>query len=140
LTVTADGADFSLLALGDAQHSSFLDLLGVRCVTGACDASILGLGLQDLQAGQAASFHIDGHTGSATYALLVGDNRAVGAANTQLSQTLSLTVTAVPEPTRLALLLAGLGLVGLRHRLGKRQGSGPTGTGSPASGRAASLA
>jgi hypothetical protein len=119
LAMSPEGADFSLYALGDPLHTTHLDLLGVSCVEGACDQALLNLSLQDLQAGQAAAFHLAGATSSATYALLLGDNRQVGASNSQLSQTLNLTVTAVPEPTQLALLLAGLGSVGLlvRRRL-----------------------
>jgi hypothetical protein len=113
LDVAAGGADFRLHALGDVQHATRLDLLGVSCVAGACDATILGLGLQDLEAGQSAAFHIAGGARSATYALLVGDNRQVGAAGSQLSQTLTLTVSAVPEPASAALLLAGLAATGL---------------------------
>jgi len=79
------GADFSLHALGDAQHTTHLDLLGVDCVSGACDAAIRGLSLQDLQAGQAMSFHTAAHSGSATDALRLGDNREWGAADSQLS-------------------------------------------------------
>lgn len=119
LNVAAGGADFSLYALGDALHTTQLDLLGVGCVSGACDAAVLGLGLQDLAAGQSASFHIGAGAGNATYALLLGDNRQVGAADSQRSQTLNLTVSAlsaVPEPSSPAQLLAGLGSLGLLAR------------------------
>ena len=114
--VTGTGADVQLLALGDAAHTTMLDLLDVTCVAGACDADILGWRLQDLAAGQAASFHIGAGARSASYALVLGDDRAVGAAASLQHRTLTLNVSAVPEPGTWALLLAGVAVVGVRAR------------------------
>jgi len=120
--VPGTGADVQLLALGDAAHTTRLDLLDVTCVAGACDADILGWSLQDLPAGQAASFHIGAGARSATYALVLGDDRAVGAAASLRQRTLMLNVSAVPEPGTWALLLAGVAVVGVRARRMARAG------------------
>jgi hypothetical protein len=118
----AGGADLQLLALGDASHTTRLDLLGVQCVQGDCDAGVLGWSLQDLAAGQGAAFRIGAGSRSATYALLLGDDTAVGAAASHRQQTLTLTVSAVPEPGTWALLLAGVALLGVRARRMQLQG------------------
>lgn len=120
--VPGNGADVQLLALGDAAHTTMLDLLDVTCVAGACDADILGWRLQDLAAGQAASFRIGAGARSATYALLLGDDRAVGAAASLQQRMLTLNVSAVPEPGTWALLLAGVAVVGVRARRMARGG------------------
>ncbi len=120
--VTGTGADVHLRALGDAAHTTHLDLLDITCVAGACDADILAWGLQDLAAGQAASFHIGAGARSAAYALVLGDDRAVGAASSLQQRTLTLRVSAVPEPGTWALPLAGVAVVGGRARRMARAG------------------
>jgi len=114
--VAGTGADVQLRALGDAAHTTRLDLLDVTCVAGACDADILGWRRQDLDAGQAANFHIGAGARSATYALLLGDDTSTGAAASLQQRTLTLSVSAVPEPGTWALLLAGMAVVGVRAR------------------------
>lgn len=114
--VAATGAEVRLLALGDAVHTTRLDLLGVTCVAGACDGDILAWRLDDLAVGQSARFAIGAAARPATYGLLLGDDTAVGAAGSRQQHTLLLSVTAVPEPGTWALLLGGLAVVGLRSR------------------------
>lgn len=119
LVLNGPGAGFNLLALGD-EHSTGLDLLGVSC-SGDCGQFTLSLSVDDLAAGNLATglVALTGapRGGTATYLLTLGDDTAVGATASQLSHTLSLNVSAVPEPASWASMLAGLAAVArLRRR------------------------
>lgn len=121
LDLSSGSAAFSLHALGDASTTG-ADLVGWSC-TGDCAAFQLDLaGFDGLQAGGSASGLVTllgtGGNHAAQFVLNLRDDDAVGALASQAGQqmTLDVSVTAVPEPETWALMLAGLGFVGLRRR------------------------
>lgn len=115
---------FSIVALGD-EHTTGLQLLDVAC-SGDCSAFVLTTaGAQALQAGQTLQGNLlfldESVAASATYTFTFSDDLNLGAASTRQLNTVSLSVenvlTAVPEPSALWLMGAGLLLVA-RRRLG----------------------
>lgn len=119
-------AGFSVVALGD-EHSTGLQLLDVAC-SGDCGAFLLTTaGAPVLRAGESLQgtllFLDDSVAASATYTFSFSDDLSVGAASTRRLNTVSLSVenmlTAVPEPSALWLMGAGLLLV-VRRRASTR--------------------
>lgn len=119
---------FSIFNLGNADTTK-LDYLGVKC-TGDCDDFKLTLAaLNDLGVGS----HFDGFIDefyqdivgnyAATYEFLFSDDTSVGASATRKQSSLFLNVhgSVVPEPGTIALVLAGLGVIGIGTRRRKQQ-------------------
>jgi hypothetical protein len=113
---------FSIGALGD-EHSTGLQLLDVAC-SGDCSAFLLSTaGAPALLAGESLQgqlrFLDESVAASATYTFTFSDDLNVGAASTRQLNTVSLSVenmlTAVPEPSALWLMGAGLLLVARRR-------------------------
>jgi hypothetical protein len=126
----AAGSGFSIFNLGDASTTK-LDYQGVSC-SGDCGAfkvtlpTIAGtswnVAAGNSMAGTTALTTGATSTSRATYVFTFKDDNAVGLANTQLTNTMQLTVAAVPEPSEWAMLAAGLLVIGFMAR---RRGQNP---------------
>jgi len=125
LTTTAGNA-VSIFALGGSRFTTGLDAVRVVCTGGDCSAfTVSGVDFQNLAGGSSASVSTALATRvagaySATFKLVFSDDTSTGVAASQLTNSLTLnvngTVPAVPEPASGALLLAGLGVMGLVAR------------------------
>jgi hypothetical protein len=129
LTVGA-GSGFSIFNFGDGSTTN-LDY-GSRTCTGDCGAFTVtlpttpgaswNLAPGSSVAGTTALTASATSTSRATYTFTFKDDNAVGAANTQLTNTMQLTVAAVPEPSEWAMLAAGLMVIGF---IARRRRAGP---------------
>jgi hypothetical protein len=117
-------ADFTVVALGSSANTTDLSFgkTPVTC-TGACDQfSLSTASFATLLAGGSESGTVTylgaglGKAGSATYTFTFDDVASKGATASQRSNSLTLTVTAVPEPHNAAMFLAGLGAIGWMSR------------------------
>lgn len=117
--------NFSIFNLGDADTAA-MDSISFGC-SGDCSAFKLSLSsIQNLGAGSHFAGFVDENyydvvgNYEATYTFLFSDDTSVGATSTHKQNTLFLTVSgsvaAIPEPGTIALVLAGLSIIGTRRR------------------------
>jgi hypothetical protein len=120
---TSGSQNFDLFALAGshgASSTTYLDQVGSwLCVSGDCAAFSVGSGLTGLTAGGSNSFSVLANFGgvhSAVFSGTFGDSLTTGAASSHKTESLTLTVTEVPEPGSLALFAAGIAALGAVSR------------------------